>query len=103
MPVSLEDVRQTARLARIGLTDATAVQYAEEPSAILGDVDRLQAVDASAAGAGPVFADGLPPDRDLARTDEAAREQIIQGFPDRLGDLLRVPSVFPGRAKPVSS
>jgi hypothetical protein len=25
------------------------------------------------------------------------RERIIQGFPDRLGDLLRVPSVFPHR------
>ena len=97
MSASLEDVRHMAKLAQLSLTDAEAERYAQELSAILAYVDRLQQVDTAQEQEGAVFSEALPPDRDFARHDGEMRERIIQNFPDRLGDLLRVPGVFANR------
>ncbi len=98
MSVSIEEVHRVAHLARIGVSDAEAPKFAEQLTSILSYVDRLQAVDTSSVKDGAVFTDMLPPDRDLPRHNDIEREQIIQGFPDRMADLLRVPSVFPNRS-----
>lgn len=98
MSVSIEEVHRVAHLARIGVSDAEAPKFAEQLSSILSYVDRLQAVDTSSVKDGAVFTDMLPPDKDLPRHSDIEREQIIQGFPDRMADLLRVPSVFPNRS-----
>ena len=92
------DVQNIAHLSRIHLTDAEAERFGAQISSILSYVDRLQAVDTSAVEDRAVFGDMLPPDQDLPRQSDAEHEQIIQNFPDRLGDLLRVPSVFPNRS-----
>lgn len=97
MSASLEDVRRMAALAQLSLSEAEVERYAGELSSILSYVDRLQAIDTTGIAEGSVFAESLPPDRDLVTHDPDVRERIIQGFPDRLGDLLRVPSVFPHR------
>lgn len=97
MSASLDDVRHMAKLAHISLTDAEVQRYAQELSAILSYVDRLQRIDTSAVEEGSVFPESLPPDRDSVGHDPEVRERLIQLFPDRLGDLLRVPSVFPNR------
>lgn len=97
MSASLDDVRHMAKLANISLTDAEVQRYAQELSAILSYVDRLQRIDTSAVEEGSVFPESLPPDRDSIGHDPEVRERLIQLFPDRLGDLLRVPSVFPNR------
>lgn len=86
-----------AKLANISLTDAETERYAHELSAILSYVDRLQRIDTSAVDEGSVFPESLPPDRDMVGHDSEVRERLIQLFPERLGDLLRVPSVFPNR------
>ncbi len=97
MSASLDDVRRMAALANISLTAAEAQRYAQELSAILSYVDRLQQIDTSTVAEGSVFLESLPPDRDSVGHDPEVRERIIQLFPDRIGDLLRVPSVFPNR------
>lgn len=98
MSVSLEDVHRVAHLARVEVKEGEAQKFADQLTNILSYVDRLQKVDTSAVQDSAVFSDMLPPDKDLSRHDDAAREQIIQGFPDRVTDLLRVPSVFPNRS-----
>ncbi|MBP7006282.1 Asp-tRNA(Asn)/Glu-tRNA(Gln) amidotransferase subunit GatC [Patescibacteria group bacterium] len=100
MSLSLEEVRKAAKLTRIRVEPAEEVRYAQELSAILQYVDRLQAVDTTEVHDQAVFSDQLPPDRDLPRLDEQIHEAIIQNFPDRLSDLLRVPGVFPKRSLP---
>lgn len=97
MSASLEDVRRMAKLAAIALTEAEAERYARELSSILSYVDRLGRIDTSAVQEGSVFQESLTPDRDLVRHDPEARERVIQRFPDRVGDLLRVPGVFSHR------
>lgn len=98
MSVSSEEIRRVADLARIHVSDADVERFTPQLSKVVDYIDRLQAVDVQGVQERAVFTDMLPPDRDLPRTDEAAHEQIIQDFPDRLGDLLRVPSVFPRRS-----
>lgn len=100
MSASLDDVRRMAKLGHILLKDTDVERYAGELSAILSYVDRLQRVDTSAVDEGSVFAESLPPDRDIVTQDLDVRERLIQLFPDRVGEWLRVPSVFPHRNDP---
>lgn len=95
--VSHEDILRVAKLANLELTADDVDRYAHDLAQILGYVDRLQRVDASQVEEGAAFQEALPPDRDMVRTDPEIRERIIQEFPDRLGDLLRVPGVFAHR------
>lgn len=99
MSVSLEDIDRCAHLARIEVKEEEKPTFAKQLSNVVSYVDRLHDVDTSAVKDGAVFGDMLPPDQDLVRQNGDEREQIIQDFPDRLGDLLRVPSVFPNRTK----
>lgn len=102
MSVSPEEVGHVALLARISVDPAEQERYAQELTSILGYAARLQAVDTSAVEDGALFSDALAPDADLSRADAEIREQVVQGFPDRLADFLRVPSVFPRRSVNVS-
>ncbi len=101
MPFSHDDVRGLARLARIGLTDAEVTQFAGELSAIVAYVDRLQEVDVSSIDDRPVFLEAQSSRRDVSKHDVDTRERLIQQFPDRLGEALRVPAVFAERTKTV--
>lgn len=84
MPISEEDVRHVARLARLAVPDADLPRYAQELGAILEHVARLQAVDvrevpptaAALARGGVARADapcpGLEPGVALANAPAAA-------------------------------
>ncbi len=102
MSVSSQEVIHVASLARISLAAGDGERYAQELTSILGYVERLRAVDTSQVEDGALFSEALAPDTDLPRTDADERERLIQAFPDRIGDFLRVPSVFPRRASTVS-
>lgn len=102
MSVSSQEVAHVAHLARISLAPADGERYARELSAILGYVERLRAVDTSAVEDGALFSEALAPDADLPRSDADQRERLIQGFPDRIGDFLRVPGVFARRTSRAS-
>jgi len=47
MPLTLDDVKRIAMLARIGLADGEAERTLEQLNAVFGLIERLQAVDTS--------------------------------------------------------
>lgn len=97
MSCSRSTIEGLARLTRIQLADQEAERLTHQIGAILAYVDRLQQVDVSSVVDGPVFQDTLPPDRDLVRPQDDVAERVIQAFPDRVGNALRVPAVFHDR------
>lgn len=95
MSMPLEEVRQLAELARIELQPQEERRFAAELDRILEYVGRLsevktEGVPETEAG---LEAHALRSDEPVM-TDDVARELILSHFPDRNGDLLRVPAVF---------
>ena len=95
MNLSREEVLHLAELARIELSDEEVERFRGEIQAILGYVERLAVIDTSTVQAlsAPADEDDLAEDI-VASLTAQDREALIQGFPDRLGQLLRVPGVF---------
>lgn len=94
MELSREDVLHLADLARIQVEEGEIESLRTQISSILGYVDRLAKVDVSQVeqGMGEVREE-LAADISVL-TDSNTRKALVQGFPDHLGDLLRVPGVF---------
>ena len=96
MKLTKEEIEHLARLARLSLTEEEKAQYAAELSAILEFVEQLQEVDttdveptAQVTGLEDVYRD------DVAVPQRAEiMEKIVEQFPDRDGNLLKVPGVF---------
>ncbi|MEP6732586.1 MAG: Asp-tRNA(Asn)/Glu-tRNA(Gln) amidotransferase subunit GatC [bacterium] len=91
MPVSIDDVRHIATLARLGLTDERAASLVDELNTILGHMDALSKVDTEgvqeAIGVG---ARGTPTRRDEG--PPIPLERSLDGFAPSLRDgLLLVP------------
>lgn len=97
MSCSRADIEHLATLARLQLSSEEVERLTHEIGSILAYVDRLQAVDTSSVEDGPAFFEHLPPDRDIVSQDASVAERVIQQFPDRVGNLLRVPAVFTHR------
>ena len=95
MALTTEDVKGLAELARLELSDAEVETRRGELERILTYVDRLAAVDTTGVpeAEGSALLQPLRQDTSLG-ADEAARELILQNFPERTGDALRVPAVF---------
>jgi aspartyl-tRNA(Asn)/glutamyl-tRNA(Gln) amidotransferase subunit C len=95
MTLSREEVLHLAELARIELSDEEVERFRTEIQAILGYVERLAAIDTSTVEAlsAPADQDGLAKDVVVLFASQD-REALIRAFPDRLGQLLRVPGVF---------
>ncbi len=94
--ISHETVRAVAKLARLGVTDAEVEAYAKELSVIFSYVEELNTVDTSTVSE-TVQVTGL---EDVTRPDEAAltksdvRQKLLDAFPEKHADLLRVKAVF---------
>ena len=95
MAFTREDVQRLADLSRLALREDELTHAEQELGRILDYVGRLSSIDTS----------GIPetePGQETTswRTDTAipcddlGRQLILMDFPDRLGDLLRVPAVF---------
>ncbi|MSQ29987.1 MAG: Asp-tRNA(Asn)/Glu-tRNA(Gln) amidotransferase subunit GatC [Dehalococcoidia bacterium] len=94
MPLTADEVRQIARLARVGLTDAEVEQLREQLSTILEHFDGLNAIDT----------EGVPPTTqsfdlaNVAREDEprasVTREEALANVPRREGPYIRVRAVL---------
>lgn len=96
MKLTAEDVRHLAALARVKMTESEVESFRAEADAILGYMDRLADVDT--AGAEPRT--HAPLGKGAWRQDvpepcaaETVRDIMAQ-FPEREGELLRVPAVF---------
>ncbi len=96
MKLSADQVEHLAKLARLKLSEKEKSKYADELSAILEYVDLLSEVETENV----VQTNQVTGLEDVFREDvavgcaEDTRKAIIDCFPDKEGDLLRVPGVF---------
>jgi aspartyl-tRNA(Asn)/glutamyl-tRNA(Gln) amidotransferase subunit C len=94
MPLTLEQVKHIANLARLELTDEELTRYRDQLSAILGHFEQLQTVEtgdirptASVSSSKSVLrADESRPGLDL--------DALLQNAPDTDERQVRVPPVF---------
>ena len=92
--ITLAEVEQVARLARLALTEAEKEKMRRELDGILTYIDKLRAVDTQ----------GVPPTSravpmtNVLREDEPTpsfpREDMMANAPDRAGELFRVPKII---------
>ena len=93
MPLSKDEVRHVAMLARIGLEPGDEDFYAEQLSGILDHIDRLQQLDTAA----------IPPTAQVVEIesrlhDDAPRpsltqEEALANAPAAINGFFRVPSI----------
>lgn len=96
MALTREDVIQLAALSRLSLTETEMKRMENTLDPILEYVGRLSRIDTAGVPeteATPVKPEALRPDAPAAVV-EAFRRNVLQNFPDRQADLLRVPGVF---------
>ncbi len=95
MSLTKDDVARLAALARMEINDEEVENRREELERILAYVDRLQNVDTAGIPETDAFDEqrGWREDEPIA-CDASTRARILNNFPDRVGDLLRVPAVF---------
>ena len=96
MQLSHSEVEHLARLARLALTQEEIEKFGSQLSSVLEYVSQLGEVDTADATYG-YQVDGLSNAMDPDETkacDDDVRNRILESFPDRAGDLLKVKSVF---------
>lgn len=101
MPVTNEEISHIARLARLRLSEDDVSLYATQVGSILEYIAKLQELDtdgveelAHGAGLSNVFRVDA-----VASCEPDVRTRIVASFPEREGDLLRVPAVFSDRTE----
>ena len=94
--LTIGEIEQIAVLARLELSDKEKKMYAEQLTVVLEYVDMLRAVDTSnvietcqVTGLEDVYREDEP-----VACEPETREKLLALFPERAGDLLRVPAVF---------
>jgi aspartyl-tRNA(Asn)/glutamyl-tRNA(Gln) amidotransferase subunit C len=92
-------VEKYAKLARLQLKPEEQVQYESQLSDVLKYVDQLQEVDTSDVPELVHASTQVNAWREdvASLTKEIDRKQIIEGFPQKEGDLLKVQAVFEER------
>jgi aspartyl-tRNA(Asn)/glutamyl-tRNA(Gln) amidotransferase subunit C len=96
MALSREEVSRLAELSRLTLTDDELERMEKTLDPVLAYVGRLSKIDTTGVPeteAEPVMASNLRADQ-AAPATKREREAILANFPDRAGDLLKVPGVF---------
>ncbi|MCR4256486.1 MAG: Asp-tRNA(Asn)/Glu-tRNA(Gln) amidotransferase subunit GatC [Patescibacteria group bacterium] len=96
MALNREDVERLAALSRLSLSEEESKRMEQTLDPILDYVGRLSKIDTT--GVPETEATPVPPERLRAdepmSVDPAFRRAALSNFPDRQGDLLRVPGVF---------
>jgi aspartyl-tRNA(Asn)/glutamyl-tRNA(Gln) amidotransferase subunit C len=93
MPLSKDEVRHVAMLARIGLEPGDEEFYAEQLSGILGHIDRLQQLDTEAI---PPTAQVVEVTNELREDDPRpclTQEEALVNAPARMDGYFRVPAI----------
>jgi aspartyl-tRNA(Asn)/glutamyl-tRNA(Gln) amidotransferase subunit C len=94
MPLTLQEVEQIAKLARLELTAEEKARYREQLSAILEHVAQLQKLDTSSI---PPTASVFSGDSHL-RADQArpglTREELLKNAPEQEKGQFKIPPVF---------
>ena len=96
MKLTPEQVDHIATLSRLSLTDEERIKFAEQLSSIIDYIGVLGTVDT--AGVEPMHHSialmNVFGADEAAPSDAATRAALIDGFPEREGDLLKVKAVF---------
>ena len=94
MPLSDDDVREVAQLARLALSDEEVATCRQELDQVLAYMERLAAVDVSGVQPAPYPFDTVLP----LRADEVrpglTNEQLVENAPDADDGQLVVPKVI---------
>jgi aspartyl-tRNA(Asn)/glutamyl-tRNA(Gln) amidotransferase subunit C len=93
MPLSKDEVRHVAMLARLGLEPGDEEFYAEQLSGILGHIDRLQQLDTEAI---PPTAQVVEVTNELREDDPSpclTQEEALANAPATVDGFFRVPAI----------
>jgi aspartyl-tRNA(Asn)/glutamyl-tRNA(Gln) amidotransferase subunit C len=92
MKISLEEIKKTAKLAKIEITEQEAALYQTQLCAVLDWMDSLQQADTSATEATPLKEQApLRADAPALSPDNA---DILAAFADKENNLLKVKKVL---------
>jgi aspartyl-tRNA(Asn)/glutamyl-tRNA(Gln) amidotransferase subunit C len=94
MPVSTEQVRHIAKLARIAMSDAEIERLAPELNNILGWVEQLAEVDTDGVEPLTAVIDQKLRLRDDVVTEGNIRDEILANAPDAQHGFFAVPKVI---------
>jgi len=96
MSLTSEQVEHIAKLARLDLTDGEKDSLRDQLSSILDYVSQLREIDTE--GVEPLSyvatLENVWADDEIKGCSAAERNVIIENFPDKEGDLLKVKAVF---------
>ena len=96
MIVKKEDVEKLSRLSRIALSEGEKISVLTDLEKILAHFEELKELNTD--GIQPVSGGGE--EKNILRNDEdnvkvvSDRVALIRAFPEREGDLLKIPAVF---------
>ncbi len=96
MVLTKKEIEHIARLARLELTEEEKEKFANQLSSVLDYVSQLQKVDTSGVSY-TYHVEGLENVADadvVSQSDTQTRNALLQEMPDRVGDFLKVKSVF---------
>ena len=96
MSLTKKDVEHLAKLARLSLSETELETYRAQLSDVLAYVEQLKKLktdDVPLTSQVTGLTNNFRAD-EVHACDPKTREDIIKQFPDRDGDLLKVPSVF---------
>ena len=91
MKITEDEIKKTAALAKIAITEDEAKLYAKQLSSVLDWVGQLQAVDTSAVEDASA---GAAPMRDDAPALSPSAADIVSAFNDKQDNLLKVKKVL---------
>lgn len=96
MKLTTNQIEQIATLARLELTEKEKAMYAEQLSVVLDYIEMLNEVNTDGVtetcqvtGLEDVYREDEAVD-----TDEESKNRLINSFPEKMGNLLKVKAVF---------
>ena len=93
MPLSDEQVRHVAMLARLGLADEERERFRHQLDAILEHIDRIAAVDTSTVAETAQVGELVNAWREDVAADSLPAEQALANAPRRSGDQFEVGAI----------
>ncbi|HYM66212.1 MAG TPA: Asp-tRNA(Asn)/Glu-tRNA(Gln) amidotransferase subunit GatC [Patescibacteria group bacterium] len=93
MPLSKDEVRHVAVLARLGLEPGDEEFYADQLSGILGHIDRLQQLDTEAIPPTAQVVEVANRLRDDVPRPGLSRDDALENAPSAVDGSFRVPSI----------
>jgi aspartyl-tRNA(Asn)/glutamyl-tRNA(Gln) amidotransferase subunit C len=92
--ITVDEVRQVAMLARLGLSEAEAAKLAGELDTILAYVEQLRELDTSTVEGTSHAVPISCPTREDTRRPSGIADRLIEGAPEREDRFILVPKII---------